>query len=68
LESPQQINYRVTVNDPEGFSQPWTAEVPLRALPAGTQLYEYACHEGNYSIIGALAGARRQEQDAPSME
>ena len=64
MESPQQINYRVTVNDPEGFSQPWTAEVPLRALPAGTQLYEYACHEGNYSIVGALAGARRQERDA----
>lgn len=64
LESPHQINYRVTVNDPEGFSQSWTAEVPLRALPAGTMLYEYACHEGNYSIIGALGGARRQEQDA----
>jgi hypothetical protein len=64
MESPQQINYRVTVNDPEGFSQPWTAEVPLRALPAGTQLYEYACHEGNYSIVGALAGARQQERDA----
>lgn len=64
LESPHQIHYRVTVTDPEGFSQPWTAEVPLRALPAGTQLYEYACHEGNYSIVGALAGARRQEQDA----
>jgi hypothetical protein len=64
MESAQQINYRVTVEDPAAFSSPWTAEVPLRALPAGTQLYEYACHEGNYSITGALAGARQQERDA----
>jgi len=47
-----------------GQGQPWTAEVPLGALPAGTQLFEYACHEGNYSIVGALAGARQQERDA----
>jgi hypothetical protein len=26
-------------------------------------IYESACHEGNYSIIGVLAGARRQEAD-----
>jgi hypothetical protein len=24
-------------------------------------IYEYACHEGNYGIIGILAGARRLE-------
>jgi hypothetical protein len=24
-------------------------------------VYEYACHEGNYGIIGILAGARRLE-------
>ncbi len=64
MESAQQINYRVTVDDPAAFTSPWTAEVPLRALPAGTQLYEYACHEGNYAITGALAGARQQERDA----
>jgi len=42
--------------------------VPLRALPVGTQLYEYACHEGNYSIVGALAGARQQERDVREAE
>ena len=64
MESPQQINYRVTLHDPAAYTQDWTAEVPLRALPADSQLYEYACHEGNSSVTGSLAGARRQEHDA----
>ncbi len=64
MESDGQINYRITVHDPEVFGQPWTAEVPMRRLPANERILEYACHEGNYSLVGALAGARRQEQDA----
>ena len=36
-----------------------TAQIPLR--PAQGQLYEYACHEGNYALPGILAGARRGE-------
>ncbi len=63
-ESAEQINYRVTVTDPEAYTQPWTAEIPLRALPAGSKLYEYACHEGNLSVSGSLGGARRQDLDA----
>jgi hypothetical protein len=27
-------------------------------------IYEYACHEGNYSLPGILAGARREEREA----
>ena len=26
-------------------------------------LYEYACHEGNYSLPGVLAGARLDEAE-----
>ncbi|MDH7942719.1 hypothetical protein QGM61_02710 [Pseudohongiella sp. SYSU M77423] len=59
-----QLIYRVTMNDPEVFGRPWTAEVPMRRMPEGSQILEYACHEGNYSLVGALAGARRQEQDS----
>lgn len=61
MESDGQINYRVTMNDPEVYGQPWTAEVPMRRLGADDRIYEYACHEGNYAIIGALSGARWQE-------
>ena len=63
-ESNAQINYRVTIDDPVAYTQPWTAEIPLRALAQGTRLYEYACHEGNMSVIGSLGGARRQDHDA----
>lgn len=56
-----QIIYQVTLQDDEVFGRPWTAEVPMRRLPAGEDVYEYACHEGNYSIVGALAGRRWQE-------
>ena len=27
-------------------------------------LYEYACHEGNYAMVGILAGARAEEKAA----
>jgi len=64
MESDQQINYRVTINDPAAFTQTWTAEVPLRALPEDERLYEYACHEGNQSVNGSLGGARRHDHDA----
>jgi hypothetical protein len=31
---------------------------------ASGQIYEYACHEGNYSLPGILAGARADERTA----
>lgn len=64
MESDQQINYRVTLHDPDAYTQSWTAEVPLRAMPPGSNIYEYACHEGNHSVTGSLGGARRQDYDA----
>jgi len=29
---------------------------------SSTKVYEYACHEGNYGMLGILGGARRLEQ------
>ena len=52
------IEYRITVEDPTTFSQPWTAVIPITRLADGTQIYEYACHEGNYAIPNLLSGAR----------
>ena len=37
----------------------WGGEIPIKKFHA--QLYEYACHEGNYSLAGVLSGARYQE-------
>jgi len=52
------IEYRVTVEDPATFAKPWTAVMPITRLPEDTQIYEYACHEGNYAMTNLLAGGR----------
>ena len=56
------IFYEFTVDDPAIYTRPWRAEMVLRRT-AGP-IYEYACHEANYSMVGILAGARRQEAQA----
>jgi hypothetical protein len=52
------IEYTITIEDPTTFSRPWTAVLPISRLPDGTQIYEYACHEGNYAMPNLLSGAR----------
>ena len=56
------IDYQYTVTDPTEYSRPWTASIPMTSL--GGDLYEYACHEGNYGLENILAGARAAEQAA----
>jgi hypothetical protein len=50
------LEYEFTVDDPTIWTKPWTAMVPW--TPAVGTIYEYACHEGNYSLPGILKGAR----------
>ena len=50
------ILYQFTVDDPENYSQPWSGELPMNR--SAEQIFEYACHEGNYALPGILAGAR----------
>jgi hypothetical protein len=59
-----EIFYSFKVTDPAIYTRPFTEEMTLRRHGPGEHLYEYSCHEGNYSLPGILAGARRQEQDA----
>jgi hypothetical protein len=54
--------YQFTVDDPTMFTRPWKAEIPMTNAPG--PLYEYACHEGNYSMENMLKGARAQEKAA----
>ena len=53
------LEYEFTVDDPEIWTAPWTASVPMRRTDA--PLFEYACHEGNYSLPNILAGERAAE-------
>ncbi len=54
--------YEFTVIDPETWTSSWTASVPLVLNPE--PMYEYACHEGNYSMPGMLGGQRAEERAA----
>ena len=56
------LEYEFTVTDPETWASSWTASVPLRLNPE--PMFEYACHEGNYSMPVMLGGARVEEATA----
>jgi hypothetical protein len=56
------LNWEVTVDDPDTWVQPWTFMIRLKRTDE--QIYEYACHEGNHSMVGILAGARADEAKA----
>jgi hypothetical protein len=63
------IDYQITVEDPAKLTRPFTMSVPLttnqgaRGVTQG-RLFEYACHEGNYSIVNVLSGARAEDRAA----
>ena len=52
--------YAFTVDDPATWVRPWSAEIPMTR--SRDPIFEYACHEGNYSLMNILAGARQQEK------
>ena len=59
---PDTVMYEFTVEDPNNFTRPWTAMMPLRRTDG--PLFEYACHEGNIGMHGIMAGARRKDTQA----
>lgn len=50
------LRYEFRIEDAATFAQPWAGVLTMSRTPG--PIYEYACHEGNYSIIGVLRGAR----------
>ena len=54
--------YEYTIDDPTAFTRPFTVAQPMRKNSG--QIFEYACHEGNYGMTNMLTGARIQEQAA----
>lgn len=58
--SPTELRYRVTVEDPDTWATPWTAEIPFKATSKA--IFEYACHEGSLTIENVLRGARDEER------
>jgi hypothetical protein len=56
------LEYRSTFEDPKVWVKPWTAVSSYSRDEAKVPEYEYACHEHNYGMVNALAGARANEK------
>jgi hypothetical protein len=54
------LRYEFTVDDPETYTRPWTAAIPMTR--SDDRIFEYACHEGNHSLPDILQGARYEER------
>lgn len=63
LVSDGQIHYAFTVSDPKAYTQTISGERMLTRNSEQDRIYEFACHEGNYSLESILRGARQQEAD-----
>jgi len=59
---PERLLYQFTVEDPTVWDTKWGGEYEFNAVKG--QVYEYACHEGNYGLTNILAGARAEEKMA----
>jgi len=58
------VHYEVTVTDAATFARPWTAALDLRTSARVSDVFEYACHEGNYAMRNILSAAREAERAA----
>jgi hypothetical protein len=61
------MNYELTVDDPRIFTAPWKIAFPITQEP-GYELFEYTCHETNYSMTNMLSAARAQEKAEQSKQ
>jgi len=57
---PGKLNWEVMVNDPDVWTRPWTFAMTL-TKDDSQQIFEYACHEGNYGLRDILSGARSDD-------
>ena len=60
LLGPRELIYEFMVDNPTAFTAPWTVRLPMTRT--GDELFEFACHEGNYSLPNILRGARFEER------
>jgi hypothetical protein len=56
------LYYDFTVENDTVWTAPWSGRFVWQSKPED-KLYEYACHEGNYSMGGILRGARLLEEE-----
>ena len=54
------IQYEVTIHDPDVYTAPWKVAMPLNK-DRTYDLFEYACHEGNYGLENSLSAGRAED-------
>ena len=59
--SEDEILFQYEITDLNIYTEPWSVEIPIKRMGADQKLYEYACHEGNYSVPIMLRTARMEE-------
>jgi hypothetical protein len=62
--SDNELNYVFNVTDPTYYTRGWTGETHL--MRSNRKIFEYACHEGNYSMRNELEAARAKDLKEPS--
>jgi len=55
------LRYQFEIDDPTAFTQPWKGELTMARSPG--RIFEYACHEANYSLVNMLRGYRAAERE-----
>ncbi len=55
------VDWTVTIDDPANYTDTWTVNIPLYFDP-DNEMFEYACHEGNWAVYNTLSGARHLEK------
>jgi len=58
---PHTLRYEATIHDSKTWTRPWTVALPLTEHPE-YQMFEYACHEGNYAVRNVLSAERAKEK------
>ena len=56
----ERLVYEFTVEDSTWWTRPWTAAISMKNT--AQQIYEYACHEGNYGMVNILSGSRAEDR------
>jgi hypothetical protein len=56
------VAWAVTIDDPSGWTRPWTLSMPLARLDDTQGPLENGCHEGNYVLRNILSAARAEER------
>jgi hypothetical protein len=60
--SPDELLYTFRIEDAALYTQPWMGETVMKRTD--DQMFEFACHEGNYGLANILSGARVTEERA----